>query len=262
MIQPYLILAASTGLAGLLYRRYQQVIHDTKHQREFEREKRRIAKESRGQNELRARLTLEEQSSKIQDSLAKVSMFLRKADMYYAREDWNETEKYLVQALALDEHNIKAYRLLGLTYLQQGEWKKAELIYQQLIEMEPTEASHYGNLGLALYYSEKYETAREAYEAAITRDSKKPSRYISLGQVCLRLGDHTAAIKSFQHAVQLDKRNIEYLLALAEALEETGDSDAALKTYEKILDISPYNEAVRDRVFVIKNAKHQPDNPA
>jgi len=261
MIQPYLILAASTGLAGLLVRRHQQIVHDTQHQREFDREKKKKDKAARGQNELRARLTLEEQSNKIQDSLAKVSMFLRKADMYYAREDWAETEKYLVQALALDEHDTKAHALLGLTYLQQGEWRKAELIYQQLLEIEPDAAGHYGNLGLAFYYSEKYKQARAAYEEAIIRDSKKPSRYVSLGQVCLRLGDHTAAIESFRHAVRLDKKNIDYLIALAEAHEEAHDNSAALKNYEKVLDISPYNEMVKERIFEIKSAQHVPDNP-
>lgn len=248
MLQTYLVLAASAGLAGLVYRRHRLTREALHIQRNFEREQRRQTAAARSENELRARLTLEEQSRKIQDSLTAVAMFLRKAETHFAKEEWRETEKLLLQSLALDEHNPKANRLLALAYLHQGEWKKAELICQKLIKIEPKEPSHYGNLGLALYYQDSFTAAQSAYKQALTLDATKASRWVSLGQVCMKLTDFAGATDAFFRAVKLDRKNIDYLLALGESYTAAGEREKAVKAYEQVLDISPYNDDAKHRL--------------
>ncbi len=252
MIQPYLILAAGSGIAGIFLRRKKLNVLAKQVQRQFEREQQKLNRESRSENLLRSQISLEEKSQKIQERLGQISVLMRKADTHFTREEWNPSEKILIQIIALDEHNIKANNLLGLTYLHREEWKKAELIFQKLIELEPKEASHFGNLGLSFYRQRKYSLAREAYENAIRIDGQKASRWLSLGQVYLKLKDFGAAAEAFKNAVKRDHRNLDYLFALAEAYDASKNLKAAVKTYERILELSPYNEEVKGKLQILE----------
>lgn len=248
MIQPYLILASGLAITGVLQRRKKLNLKVKQVQRQFEREQQKMNDTSRAENLLRARISLEEKSHKIQESIVQINILMRKAETQFAREEWAKAEKNLVQVLSFDEHNLKANRLLGLTYLHRGEWKKAELIYKNLFDLEPREASHYGNLGLAFYHQAKYPFAREAYKNALRIDDKKASRWVSLGQVYLKLKDFTSAQDAFAHAVKLEGRNLEYLFALAEACELGANIKYARKTYERILELSPYSEEAKEKL--------------
>ncbi|MFH1546141.1 MAG: tetratricopeptide repeat protein [Patescibacteria group bacterium] len=252
MIQPYLILAAGSGITGIFLRRKRLNVLTKQMQRKFEREQQKLNCESRSENLLRAQISLEEKSRKIQESLGQISVLMRKSDTHFAREEWRETEKILIQILSLDEHNLKANHFLGLTYLHREEWKRAELIFQKLIELEPKEASHFGNLGLAFYRQRKYPLAREAYENAIRIDGQKASRWLSLGQIYLKLKDFGAAAESFKNAVKRDHRNLDYLFALAEAYEAGKNLKAAVKTFERILELSPYNDEVKQKLKILE----------
>lgn len=251
MIQPYLVLVSAAGIAGILTRRYRLGHRERALQKSFEREQRKAAVAARAENPLRARITLEEKALQVQTNLAQVSSFLRRAETHFARGEWDETEKLLIQALALDEHNTKINRLLGLTYLHEGEWKKAELLFKKLVDVEPQEASHHGNLGLSLYHQNQLPPARAAYETALKLDDQKAARWVSLGQVCLQLTDYPAAIRAFRQAVDLEKKNTDYLTALAEAYELNSQQKAAVATYEKILEIAPYHEEIKARLLTI-----------
>ncbi|MFH0834672.1 MAG: tetratricopeptide repeat protein [Patescibacteria group bacterium] len=252
MIQPYLILVASGGIAGVLLRRKNLNLVTKQFQRKFEREQQKLNVESRSENLLRSRLSLEEKSRKIQESLGEISVLLRKAETHFARAEWRDAEKILIQIIALDEHNSKANLFLSLTYLHREEWKKAELILQKLIELEPKEAKHFSNLGLAFYHQKKYPLAREAYESALRLDATSPSRWLSLGQIYLKLKDFAAAEEAFKNAVKRDHRNLDYLFALAEAYELAKNGKAAVKTYERILELSPYNEVVKEKLAILE----------
>jgi cytochrome c-type biogenesis protein CcmH/NrfG len=255
MIQPYLILVAAGGITGIFLRRKKLNVLAKQVQRSFEREQQKLNRESRSENLLRSQISLEEKSRKIQESLGQISVLMRKADTHFAREEWKESEKILIQVIALDEHSLKANNLLGLTYLHREEWKKAELIFQKLIELEPKAASHFGNLGLAFYKQRKYPLAREAYENAIRIDAHKSSRWLSLGQVFLKLKDFGAAAESFKNAVKRDHRNLDFLFALAEAYELGKNLKAATKTYERILELSPYNDEVKQKLKELEPKK-------
>ena len=248
MIQPYLILVASGGIVGTLMRRKKLNVVAKQVQRKFEREQQKLNRSSRADNILRSRISLEERSHKIQEQVAEIGLLMRKADTHFAREEWRDVEKILIQVLALDEHNPKANRTLGLVYLHREDWKKAELIFQNLVELEPKDATHFGNLGLAFYRQKKYPLARESYENAVRIDGHKAPRWISLGQVYLRLKDFESAIGAFKNAVKRDHRNLDFLFALAEAYEKGGNAKAALKTFERILELSPYNDEVKSKI--------------
>lgn len=252
MIQPYLILVSASGIAGVLLRRKKLNLITKQFQRKFEREQQKLNAESRSENLLRSRLSLEEKSRKIQESLGEIAVLLRKAETHFARAEWRDSEKILIQIIALDEHNPKANLFLALTYLHREEWKRAELILQKLIELEPKEAKHFSNLGLTFYHQKKYPLAREAYENALRLDATSPARWLALGQVYLKLKDFAAAEEAFKNAVKRDHRNLDYLFALAETYELAKNDKAAVKTYERILELSPYNETVKEKLAALE----------
>lgn len=252
MIQPYLILVSGIGIFGILQHRKKLNLKTKQIKRQLEREQRKLNMATRAENLLRSRVSLKEKSRKLQESLAQIGVLMRKAETQFAREEWKDAERNLVQVLSFDEHNIKANRLLGFTYLHRGEWKRAELVFKKLIELEPKGATHFGNLGLAFYRLGKYPLAREAYLNATRLDGSKAARWMSLGQIYLKLKDFEAAASAFRRAVKIDHRNLDYLFAFAEAHESGSNYAAAAKVYEHILDLSPYNEGAKERLTQLK----------
>ena len=64
----------------------------------------------------------------------------------------------------------------------------------------------------------------------------------------MKLKDFRAAAESFKNAVKRDHRNLDFLFALAEAYELGKNLKTAVKTYERILELSPYNEEVKQKL--------------
>lgn len=248
MIEPYLILGSGAGLAALLWRRHRLEKSEHEASRHLARQKNIEAAKSRTENALRARISLEEKSRELANAAGQVRHLLRKAETHFSREEWRDAEKFLVRALALDEYNLEANRLLGLSYLHQGSWTRAEQVFEILISLAPEEASHFANLGLALYYQDKFEPAQEAYQKSIQLDDSKAARWVSLGQVRLKLADDPGAARAFEQAVERDKKNLEYRLALAEALELSGQKEAAVAQLREVLNLSPYHEEAQARL--------------
>lgn len=173
---------------------------------------------------------------------------LRKADVHIGRGEYQLAEKYLIEALSLDENNKEINKKLALTYLQQQKYPKAELVYLRLIEHGSRDPAVYGNLGLVLYHEGRLEMAIKAYQKAVELDPKRSARYANIGQIYYEMQDLHNAITYFEKAYIRGTKNIDYMFILAKLYEEKGLKEKAKYFYHKILDIEPYNEEAKEGI--------------
>lgn len=172
----------------------------------------------------------------------------RKADVYIGRGELTQAEKYLIEALSLDETNKEINKKLALLYLKQKKYPKAELIYLKLIELGSRDPTVYSNLGLVLYNEGRLDMAIKAYQKATDLDPKRPMRFANIGQIFYELQDINNAVSHFEKAYALDTKNIDYMFILAKLYEEKNIKEKAKYFYHKILDIEPYNEEAKEGI--------------
>jgi tetratricopeptide (TPR) repeat protein len=182
------------------------------------------------------------------DSSVEARRLLRKAEVYAGRKEYPQAEKYLIEALSLDENNKEINKKLALVYLKQQKYPKAELVYLRLIEQGSHDSTVYSNLGLVLYNENRLDMAIKAYQKAIDIDPKRAARYANVGQIYYELQDINSAILYFEQAFKWDNKNIDYMFILAKLYEEKNVKEKAKFFYHKILDIEPYNEEAKEGI--------------
>ncbi len=183
-----------------------------------------------------------------QEKAMEAKNLFRKAEVYQGRGDMETAEKYLVQALAIDETNKDINKKLALLYLKQEKYPKAEFLYLKLVEMGTKDATVYSNLGLTLYRQSRPDMAIKAYQKAIELDPKRPARYANIGQIYYELQDIHNAVVFFEQAAKLEAKNTDYFFILAKLYEELNVKEKAKFFYHKVLDIDPYNKEAKEGI--------------
>lgn len=130
----------------------------------------------------------------------------------------SRAEKLLIEALKVDEHNVRVYMLLVDVYREQ----------------------------------EMFDQAKETlqYVEHLT-EGKDPAVYIDLAQLSWERGDMHGAFEGYSKAVALDPANYKYHLELAFIHESAGQYDMARDAGEKAFQLAPNNPKILD--FLIEN---------
>jgi Flp pilus assembly protein TadD len=175
-------------------------------------------------------------------NIAKGDLLLKKAEIQFNRGDFKSAEQALIQVLALNPAEVKAYNSLGMLYLHQGKFNKAENIFRKLILTVASEPAFFSNLGLALYRQGNLEEAKTHYKKAIEMDSSRAGRYFSLAQIFKELGEAEEALTHMRQAVEMEPKNEDYLITLAEFYIENGLKREAKSLLEEVIALDPKNE--------------------
>lgn len=169
---------------------------------------------------------------------------MKKGEVYFARDEFEEAEKCFINVLSIDETHIEANLQLGLMYLKQDNYPKAEFFFHKLTNLKK-DPLHYSNLGLALYKQGRLLEAAEAYENALAMDDKRAARFASLAQVYRELNNDEKALENFEKASRKAPRNVDYLWGLLEYYQKLGRDEDVQKTAERVLGLDPYNKEAK-----------------
>ena len=186
-------------------------------------------------------------------ALQKLRTLLRQAERASSRQDFDEVERLLIQALTVEPESIEAQAQLAKVYLTVGRDAKAEAMYRELVR-ENGDVSFYANLGLACYKQGKYEKAVAAYGRAMELDPKSPERVATVGRACLAAKRYDDAVLFLEKAVERLSRDTELLYMLAECYKHTGNRKKVEETYQKIHRLHPYDEEIKNRLSALANA--------
>ncbi|MCC6643455.1 tetratricopeptide repeat protein [Candidatus Peregrinibacteria bacterium] len=178
--------------------------------------------------------------------------FYKKAEVELKRNNWNEAERYMIKAIAMDPSHIEAHAKLGTLYLNQEQYPKAELIFRKLVLVDDAEPVYFSNLGLALFQQEKYTEAKEYYEKAIELDPSRPGRFYSLARVNHLLDEMETAFRNIEKALEMDPDNLDYGLTLANWQLEKGMYTEVKALLENITKHWPDNEEAKELVKMLE----------
>ncbi|MDD3896352.1 MAG: tetratricopeptide repeat protein [Candidatus Peribacteraceae bacterium] len=185
--------------------------------------------------------------------LQEVRALVKRAELAFAREKYEEVERLYIQALTIDPDAQGVQAELAKLYLTTGRAPKAAALYRELLETSD-DVSYWSNLGLAYYRQGQYERACRAYQEALNRDAANPERAYALGRACIAAARFEEAAPLLEKAGARLARDTELLHMLAECYMQIGCTESAGETYRRINKLQPYDEQVKAKLAALASA--------
>ena len=152
------------------------------------------------------------------DSLPEV--ILQTANIYEAKKDFKNSDKYFKKALLLDPNSPVVNNNYAYSLCNRNE-----------------------NLELALEYS----------ELALKSDSTNTAYLDTYGWINYNLGNYYVALNVISKAIELGENNTEVLEHLADIYMRIEKFQESIEIYDKILEIDPDNEKIIQKKETIIN---------
>ncbi len=157
-----------------------------------------------------------------------VDVLVKLGELHMLVEDYDNSFKYLNDALKEDVYRSDAYRLKGFNYKFLGDTVNAVSSFQTAVEQNPEDYDSYMQLGL-LYAS----------------------------------ANHKLALDYFNNALKVRPESMETLYAIGYFHQNNGSAREALMTYERILELTPnYFNAWYNRGYVYLQLVEDNDSAA
>jgi tetratricopeptide (TPR) repeat protein len=118
------------------------------------------------------------------------------------KNELNEAEKYLKEAIDLDPFFVDAMDHLGLVYRRQSRYNEAEKIYLRSIEINKENATPHQNLAIVYRLQNRLNDAFEQYLQIMEIDSNNPESYYGIGELYHLTGDYQKSIVYFDEAIK------------------------------------------------------------
>lgn len=171
----------------------------------------------------------------LRDDLQNPLIYLERARVHEALEDYAAAEHDAQQAVTLDADNGEAHYLLGLYRYHQGQYREALDPLQQAADLL-TSAAPYILLGDAYSADYEYEEARDAYEQALTRDNNNAEIHVNLARVYGQLEAYDKQWQQLDFALALNPDFAEAHAMRGYLYYARGDYEQALQAYTTAID--------------------------
>ena len=119
----------------------------------------------------------------------------------YRQDEYENSRKFTLKALALDPNYATAYNQLGYLYSRTGDYDHAQEALSKYVQMLPDQPNPHDSYGEVLRLSGRFNEALQEYHKALKID---PTFYISqkeLGETYSLMGDQERARKEYAKAV-------------------------------------------------------------
>jgi len=147
------------------------------------------------------------------------------------------------KALALEEANASAHRLLGSVYLRWAQYDLAASELRRAIELNPNDAMSYGDLGSVMLYSGRTDEAVKSMETEMRSNPRLgPGDFMELGLAYYLNRRYEDSIRILERGVGQKPDFVGHHIGLAAAYAQSGTSDEAKKAATTVLRLSPFFE--------------------
>ena len=200
---------------------------------------------------------------------------LTSAKMYIQQQDWDNAEKFLVQAMAVEPENPEIPFLLGdQVYARRQEWVKMNEMHEKALSLDPNKVILQGgtikeyvqqsreqhwvtifNKGVNYFNqfrksgegqdSQYLQDAIETFTLATKVDPSNGQAYSILGNCLLASGDLESALDVVAEGASSDPDNFDVNMTAGKMFAADGDMESALIYYKKAVDIDPKNSMAR-----------------
>jgi adenylate cyclase len=154
-------------------------------------------------------LALDSGNASIWAELAKLKIGL--ANTYYIKDfdqEYRLVKEYGKRAIALDQNNSNAHRMLGLVHmLYDFNWKEAEKELTLAIKLDPNNSDAYRSLGgFNEYYLRDESLAVENLKKSVELNPLNVVSLNNLGRSYFNFGKYNQAISIFQQSLEINSR--------------------------------------------------------
>jgi adenylate cyclase len=147
------------------------------------------------------------------------------------------------KALALEEANGSAHRLLGAVYLRWAQYDLAASELRRAIELNPNDAMSYGALGSVMLYSGRTEEAIQSMETEMRFNPHLgPGDFMELGLAYYLKGRYEDSIRILERGVGQKPDFVGHHIGLAAAYAQAGRFLEAQEAAATVLRLSPFFE--------------------
>ena len=155
-------------------------------------------------------------------------------------ESFEQAEKNVEKALALNDSTDLPHSLLGWIYLFKRQHDEAIKAGERAIELNPNGAEAHVQLAFILIYSDKIELAIKLLKKALRLNPIPPSYYYDLLGLAYRVnGQYEKAIEMCKKALSVSPDNVSAYITLAASYSFINRTEDASKAVEEILGIQP-----------------------
>lgn len=163
----------------------------------------------------------------------RIKVLLLEARSFVRDIKWSEAEKRFLEVLALDPHNVEAYKGLGTIYLKQKIYQQARDTFMFIVKMKKADDATYAAL------AEIEEAAGNQHEAEIYRlqavelGGKQACRHAELAGFYVGQKDLLKAWAPIKRATELESNSAKYAEQALEVAVLLGDATEARNRYQR-----------------------------
>lgn len=173
-----------------------------------------------------------------------INELFAEAEKHLDEEEYQLAEKALIEIIARDKKDLRAYELLGEVYRFQKNYDQAAEIIKYLIKLKSLQ--YRKNHPESQLKKQKFEEAEEAIMESVDSDSEASRFYDDLGEVYVLDGKPAKALDSYLKASAIEPNNPKYLDKIIGLAIEVNDQGLAKKTYRRLKEINPENAKLQE----------------
>lgn len=197
-----------------------------------------------------------------EDEKIRLSDLLKKIRLNISLWEYDIAKNLIVEWLTIDKFHIDINLELASIYILEKDYHKAEYIYKDLLLVHNDDFLTLKKLAYILALQEKYDLALEVYKKAFDINEEDLEVMNMLANLCYHKEFYIDAIEYLKKYLKNAPRDGEWLILLWASYRAIGEYDQSLFTYRKILEIQPYNEAVKQEIedlytFTQKTSIHE-----
>ena len=201
---------------------------------------------------------------------------------YFQKNELESSEKYLLQAIEMNELDVFALHYLGELYLRRNDMEKATEYFERAMEINPRHVRRGIDLGKILVSRGMIDKATKVFdkitrlpgcspdmqeeiadyclvkggndyagkllESLIAQDKTRWDLFFKLGKLWEELGETLKAVTCFAQATELDKSNIDVRMHLADIYLKMRKPILAEKALAEVLEINRDHEGARELI--------------
>ncbi len=192
--------------------------------------------------------------AKAEEKKKTIAQLFEEAKSLIAKEEYPAAEKLMIEIIAKDKKNIKAYENLGRIYFETKSYDQAEEIFLYLLRLHMS--SHKEDKKVATVGFKKGDEEFELdFLSKLGIDTLVARYYDDLGRVYEVTDKADKSIDCYLKATVIEPNNPKYLSKLTELAIKVGDRGLAKKTFNRLKEINPENGKLKQLFAAIEKIK-------
>ncbi len=155
------------------------------------------------------------------------------------RQKWSESEKVLLEVVAVTPRNVSALNVLGLIGVKTGDLEKARKYYNQSLAIDPTQFRVHGVMGGIELAAGRLDEATKDFKVSLQENPHFAESMANLGFIESLQGHEPAAEQWYRKGIAADPSFPRVYRRLGDLYYERGQFARAYDNYSKTVQLLP-----------------------